>query len=214
MSKIYASASVIVDIPFHDVDMMGIVWHGRYAKYLEIAREVMLGTIDYTVMQMKASGYAWPVIEMNIRYAQPLRFEQKVRVQADLIEVENRLKIDPLLSIAFTLFILVNVIRNVISAIALLMQATPDKALHQRVVAEFLAVDNVREAHHVHVWSLDGEHHVLTAHLGVEGQLGPAQQLAIKEEIRRRLDAYDFLHTTIEFEFPDEACRDGLPDAQ
>ena len=94
MSKIYASASVIVDIPFHDVDMMGIVWHGRYAKYLEIAREVMLGTIDYTVMQMKASGYAWPVIEMNIRYAQPLRFEQKVRVQADLIEVENRLKID------------------------------------------------------------------------------------------------------------------------
>ena len=122
--------------------------------------------------------------------------------------------LDPLLSIAFTLFILVNVIRNVISAIALLMQATPDKALHQRVVAEFLAVDNVREAHHVHVWSLDGEHHVLTAHLGVEGQLGPAQQLAIKEEIRRRLDAYDFLHTTIEFEFPDEACRDGLPDAQ
>ncbi len=93
MSKIYASASVIVDIPFHDVDMMGIVWHGRYAKYLELAREEMLGTIDYGIAQMKASGYAWPVIEMNIRYAQALRFEQRIRVQADLVEIEHRMKI-------------------------------------------------------------------------------------------------------------------------
>lgn len=93
MNKIYASATVTIDIPFHDVDMMGIVWHGRYAKYLEIAREAMLATIDYSIVQMKASGYAWPVIEMNIRYAQPLLFEQKIRVQADLVEVENRLKI-------------------------------------------------------------------------------------------------------------------------
>ena len=93
MNKVYASASVTIDIPFHDVDMMGIVWHGRYAKYLEIAREKMLGTIDYAIAQMKASGYAWPVIEMNIRYAQPLQFDQTIRVQADLVEVENRLKV-------------------------------------------------------------------------------------------------------------------------
>ena len=93
MNKVYASASVNINVPFHDVDMMGIVWHGRYAKYLEIARERMLSTINYSIAQMKASGYAWPVIEMNIRYAQPLIFEQKIRVQADLVEVENRMKI-------------------------------------------------------------------------------------------------------------------------
>ncbi len=120
--------------------------------------------------------------------------------------------LDPLLSIAFTLFILVNVFRNVFSAIALLMQATPDKALYRRVVAEFLALEEVREAHHVHIWSLDGEHHVLTAHLELDGLPGPEQQLALKCELSRRLDPYDFQHTTIEFEFPDEACRDGLGD--
>ncbi len=93
MIRIYASASVALSIPFHDVDMMGIVWHGRYAKYLEIARENMLGTIGYEIKQMKASGYAWPVIELNVRYAKPLMFEQKIRVQADLVEIENRMKI-------------------------------------------------------------------------------------------------------------------------
>jgi acyl-CoA thioester hydrolase len=93
MNKIYASASVKLSIPFHDIDLMGIAWHGHYAKYLEIARGVMLDTIDYNIKEMEASGYAWPVIEMNIRYAQPLLFQQEILVQADLVEIENRMKI-------------------------------------------------------------------------------------------------------------------------
>jgi acyl-CoA thioester hydrolase len=93
MKKVYASASVELEVPFHDIDMMGIAWHGHYVKYLEIARGAMLETIEYNVKEMEASGYAWPVIEMNIRYAKPLLFLQKIRVQADLVEIENRLKI-------------------------------------------------------------------------------------------------------------------------
>jgi len=56
VSRVYASAATELVVPFHDVDMMGIVWHGRYAKYLELAREEMLGTIDYGIAQMKAAG--------------------------------------------------------------------------------------------------------------------------------------------------------------
>ena len=94
MTKVYATATVEIEIPFHDIDVMEIAWHGHYAKYLEIARCAMLETIDYNVPQMKASGYAWPVIEMNTRYAAPLRFQQKVQVEAKLVEVENRMKIN------------------------------------------------------------------------------------------------------------------------
>lgn len=93
MTEVLATASVDIEIPFHDIDIMGIAWHGHYAKYLEIARCAMLDTIDYNVPQMKTSGFAWPVIEMNIRYASPLHFQQKVRVVADLVEVEHRMKI-------------------------------------------------------------------------------------------------------------------------
>jgi len=87
------STAVELEIPFHDVDVMRIAWHGHYAKYLEIARCALLEQIDYNVPQMEASGYAWPVIDMRIRYAQPLRFQQKIRVDARLTEWENRLKI-------------------------------------------------------------------------------------------------------------------------
>lgn len=94
MTKIYATKTVDIEIPFHDVDVMAIAWHGHYAKYLEVARCAMLESIGYNVPQMVDSGYAWPVIEMKIRYAQPLRFQQLIRVEASLIEIENRMKIE------------------------------------------------------------------------------------------------------------------------
>lgn len=87
------SADVVMEVPFHDVDMMEVAWHGHYAKYFEIARCVLLDKIDYNYLQMKASGYAWPVIELHVRYAQPTRFGDQIRVQARIAEYENRLKI-------------------------------------------------------------------------------------------------------------------------
>ena len=87
-------AEVVIEIPFHDVDMMSVAWHGHYAKYLEIARCALLDKIDYNYVQMQASGFAWPVIDMRIRYAQPLRFQQQVRITAKVVEWENRFKIN------------------------------------------------------------------------------------------------------------------------
>ncbi|MDO6418266.1 acyl-CoA thioesterase [Amphritea sp. 2_MG-2023] len=93
---------VSIEIPFHDVDVMRVAWHGHYAKYLEIARCELFEQFDYNVPQMEASGYAWPVIDMRIRYAQPLRFQQKVKVKATLVEWEHRLKVNYLISDAET----------------------------------------------------------------------------------------------------------------
>lgn len=86
-----------LEIPFHDVDVMRVAWHGHYAKYMEIARCSLLETIDYNCNQMEDSGYVWPVIDMRIRYAHPLRFQQIIKVKATLVEWENRLKINYLI---------------------------------------------------------------------------------------------------------------------
>jgi acyl-CoA thioester hydrolase len=85
---------VAVVIPFHDVDLMGVAWHGHYAKYFEIARCALLDQISYNYQEMRDSGFAWPIIEMKLRYAKPARFGQKIMVKARLVEYELRLKID------------------------------------------------------------------------------------------------------------------------
>lgn len=87
-------ADVIIEIPFHDVDTMNIVWHGHYIKYFEIARCKLLDQFQYNYVQMKDSGYAWPVIESYVRYVQGIEFQQKIRIRAILKEWENRLKIE------------------------------------------------------------------------------------------------------------------------
>jgi acyl-CoA thioester hydrolase len=95
-------AEVIVEIPFHDVDLLEVAWHGHYAKYFEIARGALLDTIDYNYREMRDSGYAWPVIELKVRYVQPGRFGQKIKVKAFMTEYELRLKIDYLITDAET----------------------------------------------------------------------------------------------------------------
>ncbi|MDR0674333.1 MAG: acyl-CoA thioesterase [Zoogloeaceae bacterium] len=85
--------SVTLKIPFHDLDPMEICWHGHYVRYFELARVALLQSIGYDYPKMRASGYAWPVIELFIRYAQPLHYQQEIEVRAFLTEWENRLKI-------------------------------------------------------------------------------------------------------------------------
>ena len=83
-----------LEIPFHDVDAIRVAWHGHYAKYMEIARCKLMDKINYSIVEMEASGYVWPVIDMRIRYAHPLIFGQIFKVRATLTEWENRLKVD------------------------------------------------------------------------------------------------------------------------
>lgn len=87
------TAEVALSVPFHDVDMMGVVWHGNYFRYFEIAREALLNQFDYGYRQMKTSGYLWPVVDTRVKYRDVLTFEQNFRVRARIEEFENRLKI-------------------------------------------------------------------------------------------------------------------------
>ncbi len=91
-----------MEIPFHDVDMMEVVWHGHYAKYFEIARCSLLEKINYNYPQMRASGYSWPVIDLRVRYIKPAVFGQIITILAEIVEWENRLKINYLITDKFT----------------------------------------------------------------------------------------------------------------
>jgi acyl-CoA thioester hydrolase len=93
-------AEVTLEVPFFDVDVMEVVWHGHYVKYLELARCALLDRIDYNYAKMRASGFAWPVIDLQLRYVRGARFGQKIVVRADLVEWESKLKINYLISCA------------------------------------------------------------------------------------------------------------------
>ena len=86
-------AEVDLTVEFYDVDSLHVVWHGNYLKYMERARCALLDKIGYGYLQMVASGYAWPVVDVRLKYIRPLVFGQRVRIRATLVDYENRLKI-------------------------------------------------------------------------------------------------------------------------
>jgi acyl-CoA thioester hydrolase len=93
-TRAIVSATAHTEAHFHDVDSMNVVWHGNYPRFLELGRVALLDRIDYGYQQMIDSGFAWPVVEMNIRYAQWIRLRQKIAIEAGLTEWENRMRID------------------------------------------------------------------------------------------------------------------------
>jgi acyl-CoA thioester hydrolase len=87
---------------FHDLDPMDIVWHGNYVKYLEIARCALLAKFDYDYAQMRESGYAWPIVDLRLKYVRPATFGQRLKIRAQITEWEHRLRIDYLIRHAQT----------------------------------------------------------------------------------------------------------------
>ena len=97
---LHADTEILV--PFFDVDTMHVVWHGHYVKYLEVARCALLDKIGHNYTQMLESGFAWPIIDLQLRYVRGAVFGQRLNVRASLVEWENRLKINYLISDAET----------------------------------------------------------------------------------------------------------------
>ena len=117
--------------------------------------------------------------------------------------------LDPILSIAFTLFILINVAKRLSQTLRLFLQAAPDNRIAEETRSKLKDLEHVAAIHHLHVWSLDGERHVLSAHLVLDKAINSNIQNAVKIALNETLEEFDFAHTTIELEQSAETCRDS-----
>ena len=91
MSERLHESKIELEIPFHDVDVLGVVWHGHYYKYLELARTKLLRSIGLDAGDLIGPRYRFLVIESRCRYAFPLYYGDRARVCAWLRDVKNRI---------------------------------------------------------------------------------------------------------------------------
>ncbi len=115
--------------------------------------------------------------------------------------------IDPLLSIAISLFILFNVFRNMRESLRIILQGSPAKLNVEEVKKVLLAMDEVDGVHDLHTWSVDGEYNVLTIHVVLRKEMSMANQRKLKKGIRQSLLSLGVHHCTIELEVLDEDCE-------
>ena len=79
-------ASTPILVPFHDVDVLEIAWHGHYLKYFEVARSRLMQTLQLDWPELRAGGVAMPIVEAHVSYRRPLPYNAAVKVEARIEE--------------------------------------------------------------------------------------------------------------------------------
>lgn len=106
--------------------------------------------------------------------------------------------IDPILTIGFAAFIIVGTCKNLIGTFKIFMESVPEDISVDEVKEAILKIKGVADIHDIHIWSLDGETNVMTAHIVTTKKVGNAAK--IREEIKQILKKLHIIHTTLEFE--------------
>lgn len=73
-------------VRYHDCDPLGIVYHGHYAKFFEIGRTEAFRKHNISYKKLEELGYALPVIEMNIKYFRPARYDELMDIKTIIKE--------------------------------------------------------------------------------------------------------------------------------
>ena len=114
--------------------------------------------------------------------------------------------LDPIFSVAITIFVLFNVVRQLKKLSVVFLQGVPDNIDIEQVERDIEKVDGVKSCHHSHIWTMDGEHHSLTTHLVVAGDDSKEHIIQVKKDVKTLLRRQHIFYYTLEIEYEDEDC--------
>ncbi|SFM39903.1 cation diffusion facilitator family transporter [Salibacterium qingdaonense] len=114
--------------------------------------------------------------------------------------------LDPLLSVLITLYILMNVLKNLKKTLFLFLDGVPEEMDTEQIEQSIRSIPDVEDTHHTHIWSLDGEQHVLSTHVVLNEDISKADMMKVKASIKEALEAYPLEHITIETECTTDDC--------
>ena len=115
--------------------------------------------------------------------------------------------LDPILATLITLYILANIIRQLKSIVPVFLQASPASTDVAEIQKQIGNIEFINSVHHLNLWSLDGEHTVLTVHMVAEKNLTAEEYALVKKCFKQIVDDFGIFHSTLEIELPDESCR-------
>jgi cobalt-zinc-cadmium efflux system protein len=117
--------------------------------------------------------------------------------------------IDPVMAIAISLWVLWNAIGNLRQTVQIFLQGSPMQFQVVEVQEAIRQQQYVQGVHHTHIWSLDGEHHILTTHLQVDAAANLDRVHELKTAIKKMLfEKFHIQEATIEIEWPHQVCVD------
>jgi cobalt-zinc-cadmium efflux system protein len=110
--------------------------------------------------------------------------------------------LDSVLSIGISLWVLYNVYRNLRSTFVIMLQATPENVDIKELEAKITSLADIISIHDLHLWTLDGESHIMTLHVVTT----TAEHEDLKRKIVAVAEPFHIVHVTIETEKSGAEC--------
>ena len=116
--------------------------------------------------------------------------------------------LDPILAIMLSIWVLINVFRNLREAMKVFLMGSPDPVLTKKVFDRLISFPEICGVHHTHIWSLDGEKHIFTGHLVFHSGATHTEVEQVKASVKIALREFGILEATLEVEYEDAPCSD------
>ena len=113
--------------------------------------------------------------------------------------------IDPILTVAISLYILWHAFLEIRPVIRILMLGAPDGTRAGDVAAAMSEVDGVEDVHHLHLWQIDEHRSSVEAHVVLNGE-SHVVLTQVKTLLKER---FSITHSTLEVEAPGQGCVPG-----
>lgn len=130
-----------------------------------------------------------------------------VLIGSILIKIFNLTIIDPILSILIALYILFHVYNYIKEVFDIFMEKVPKEfeidELEKSILNRF---NEIKDIHHIHLWSLDGVNNYMTAHILLKNDMIIDNIIKLKTDIKDYLKDKNINHVTLEIEYTNEKC--------
>ena len=116
--------------------------------------------------------------------------------------------IDPIMSIAVTIFVAFQAVEHLKEALEIFLEKVPHDIHVEELKEHMMNIDGVQDVHHIHIWTMDGLNNYATLHIVTNEH--PQE---IKKKIREVLAEHNICHVTIEVEMVGEMCGHDICNA-
>ncbi|NLC48642.1 MAG: cation transporter [Tenericutes bacterium] len=117
--------------------------------------------------------------------------------------------IDPILSLLISIYILFHVYKHLKNVFNIFMEKVPSEFRLEEIKEKVTAVNPViKDIHHIHIWTMDGENNYMTAHILLNGIVSEKEVIKLKKSIKETLNDLNIFHVTLEIEYKNEVCND------
>ncbi len=159
--------------------------------------------VNFTAAFFTREGNSLNQKAVNLHMLEDVMGWMVVLIGAVIMRFTDLIIIDPIMSIAVSIFIFVNAVGNLKESLELFLEKTPH-GINIRDIKETISrIDGVIKVHHIHIWSMDGQHNYGTMHIVTD-----ANFREVKGKVREKLKQEGIGHVTLEMESEEEYLQE------